>query len=72
MKRAAGSPPTAEGARTAKEVREALLVAAERLDGLARRLRRNQDFLGEWTVRSLAWELTMCANSKALSGGGKE
>ena len=44
------------------DLRESLLEAAERLDGLAKRLTRKEDFLSEWTVRSIAWELTMLAS----------
>lgn len=44
------------------DLRDTLLEAAERLEGLARRLARKQDFLSEWTVRSIAWELTMLVN----------
>jgi hypothetical protein len=58
------------GRSEARAMRECLRVlhsAAKRLEGLARRLRKNQDFLSEWTARSVAWELTMCANSSALA-----
>jgi len=55
-------PPSLLMASVDDDLRESLLEAAERLDGLARRLGRKQDFLSEWTVRSIAWELTMLAS----------
>ena len=65
MKQAKGTPAEA---KTVEEYRRILLIAAARLEGLARRMRRNQDFLSEWTVRSVAWDLTMYANSPGLCG----
>ena len=48
---------------------EILLDAAQRLEHLARRLGRKQDFLGEWTVRAVAWDLIMCANGPEARPG---
>jgi len=50
------------------EAQEVLLNAAHRLEGLAARLQRNRDFLSEWTVRSVAWDLIAFANSAAARG----
>ena len=49
------------------DLRDTLLEAAERLEGLARRLARKQDFLSEWTVRSIAWELAMLVNRPVMA-----
>ena len=63
----APEPPTGN----LTEVQETLLNAAHRLEGLAGRLQRNRDFLSEWTVRSVAWELISFANSAAARKGGE-
>jgi hypothetical protein len=68
MKQATDGPAEA---KSIEDYRRILLIAASRLEGLARRMRRNQDFLSEWTVRSVAWDLTMYANSPGMFSKAK-
>jgi len=49
-----------------QECREALEEAITRLEGLTRRLERNEDLLSAWTVRDVARSIALCAQSRAF------
>ena len=64
--------PAPAGLEERCEHRALLLDAAARLEHLARRLRRDQDYLTEWTIRSVAWDLILQAHSPPTERGARE
>jgi hypothetical protein len=64
--------PAPAGSKEWFEHRALLLDAAARLEGLARRLRRDHDDLAEWTIRSVAWDLILQAHAPSNVRGARE